>query len=121
MKDLNRHTHTVKNFSEKPPTSNYEINIVKKSDVKIDVTGIDKEKEAKEKAKESQIELQRLDCNCNDCAHLQRDIAHSSTQKGKAAPIFQGTCSKFEKIVTFIPGTCQLHTQACFLHRKDTK
>lgn len=30
-----------------------------------------------------------------------------------------GTCTKFEKKVSFIPDTCQLETQECFLHRKD--
>lgn len=30
-----------------------------------------------------------------------------------------GTCTKFNKSVSFIPNTCQLHTQECFVHRKD--
>jgi len=29
-----------------------------------------------------------------------------------------GTCTKFNKSVTFIPNTCQLETQQCFEHRK---
>ena len=29
-----------------------------------------------------------------------------------------GFCTKFDKDVDFIPGTCQLHTQGCFEHRK---
>lgn len=30
-----------------------------------------------------------------------------------------GYCSKFDRPVDFIPGTCLIHTQKCFLHRKD--
>ena len=30
-----------------------------------------------------------------------------------------GHCSKLNKDVSFIPNTCQLETQACFIHRKD--
>lgn len=31
-----------------------------------------------------------------------------------------GRCSKLQKDVSFIPNTCQLETQGCFVHRKDT-
>mgnify|MGYP001574482603 CR=1 len=30
-----------------------------------------------------------------------------------------GRCEKLQKDVSFIPNTCQLHTQECFIHRKD--
>ncbi len=30
-----------------------------------------------------------------------------------------GNCSKLSKQVTFIPETCQIETQNCFVHRKD--
>lgn len=30
-----------------------------------------------------------------------------------------GTCTKFNKAVSFIPNWCQLETQHCFKHRKD--
>jgi hypothetical protein len=30
-----------------------------------------------------------------------------------------GHCSKFDKPVDFIPGICLIHTQKCFVHRKD--
>jgi hypothetical protein len=36
-----------------------------------------------------------------------------------AAEIHYGLCEKFDKPVTFIPNTCQLETQKCFIHRKD--
>lgn len=118
MRDLTKPTHGVKNFSEKPPTSNYEVKVKGKENTqKLEIA-----KEKKEKvqlSKESQVELQKIDCNCNDCFFLERDIAQTNTQKGKAAPIFEGNCKKFEKRVSFMPGVCQLHTQECFLHRKE--
>ena len=64
-------------------------------------------------------ELQRIDCNCNDCGFLERDVAQAQTQKGKPAPIYSGLCHKFNKTVTFIPNICQIETQKCFIHRKD--
>lgn len=30
-----------------------------------------------------------------------------------------GYCEKLDKPVTFIPSTCQIHTQKCFVHRKQ--
>jgi hypothetical protein len=30
-----------------------------------------------------------------------------------------GNCTKLNKPVSFIPMTCQLETQHCFVHRKD--
>lgn len=30
-----------------------------------------------------------------------------------------GTCTKFNKQVSFLPVTCQIETQHCFSHRKD--
>lgn len=72
-------------------------------------------------SKESLYELQRLDCNCNECFFLERDLEQATTQKGKASPVYAGTCKKFEKEITFQPGICQLDTQQCFLHRKDAK
>lgn len=119
--------------------------------------------------KESIYELQKIDCNCNDCAFMVRDFdtynhyleLHQTWQftsfelkkkkliekseqwaeKGNyeiatelfteaeglkfvfdrsAAAINYGTCSKFGKPVSFIPNVCQLETQQCFLHRKDS-
>jgi hypothetical protein len=69
--------------------------------------------------KESIIELQKIDCSCNDCGFMVRDLSRPPL-KGTKAPISYGTCSKFNKEVTFIPGVCQLETQKCFVHRKDT-
>lgn len=101
------------------------------------------------------IELQLIDCNCNDCYFMQRDFAayqekldrHNADRlykwevqkkrllaSGAKESIqeankmkFQkdskinegfGLCTKFNKNVTFIPATCQIHTQKCFEHRK---
>ena len=113
------------------------------------------------------ILLQQIDCNCNDCSFLQRDLArfkksladHHRWQldyfnsvkanlnkkarewrrKGelekyedvsqeadklkfqfdkKEALINYGDCLKFNKKVSFIPNTIQLHTQDCFKHRR---
>ena len=69
--------------------------------------------------KESTIELQKIDCNCNDCKHLIRHVQQAQTQKGKQSPIYEGCCAMHKKTVTFIPNTCQLHTQQCFEHRKS--
>ncbi len=114
------------------------------------------------------IELQKIDCNCNNCIFMQRDmitykrweIFHREIQqnefdrkkarmskqidefyrqqeftKGLALEVewnsmkFEfnksyvsfnyGTCTKFQKSVSFIPNTIQLDTQECFKHRKD--
>lgn len=68
--------------------------------------------------KESIYELQLIDCNCNDCGYLVRDLSRPPA-KGKPNPINYGVCKKFEKEVSFIPATCQPDTQHCFIHRKD--
>lgn len=76
--------------------------------------------------KESIIELQKIDCNCNDCAFMVRDTAkfksfdwlHAGNEKGSER-LNYGNCTKLKKPVSFIPGTCQPQTQYCFVHRKD--
>lgn len=109
--------------------------------------------------KESTIQLQNTDCNCNDCAFMIRDISrYALSQQFHAAldkqvfdrdrndqlfigytfrdnaviektlkqkfmpkrPLIQfGYCKKFDfKAISFIPGTLQLDTQTCFVHRK---
>lgn len=118
--------------------------------------------------KESIYQLQKLDCNCSDCAFMDRNmqkfqeslVIHEKWQRDyfetikrkklerakfwktqgddkkhdhlikeanemkfqfdkKEAMINYGHCKKFDKPVSFIPVTCQLHTQECFVHRKD--
>lgn len=109
---------------------------------------------------DSIYELQKIDCNCNDCGYLLRDIykkkhqdkvhegwhladfkrelnqelfialsyrdkallkkATDKTFKFKKPNYGYGFCKKFDlKPVEFIPATCQLETQNCFVHRKE--
>lgn len=80
--------------------------------------------------KESTYQLQRIDCNCNDCGFMKRDLerykSHDdlyTNEKGIVThPSFRpqyGDCLKFNRPVSFIPNTCQIETQICFVHRKD--
>lgn len=111
------------------------------------------------------IELQNIDCNCNNCLFLERDFKtqnfwaeyHKNIQlddyfkrkslkideviaqekslgKEQAALLnkalkykFQfdktglinyGICNKYGKPISFIPNTCQIETQGCFVNRK---
>ena len=75
--------------------------------------------------KDSIIELQKIDCNCNDCKFLQRDFEKRARfdslhegQKNASHRLNYGTCKKLEKEVSFIPNACQLDTQDCFEHRR---
>ena len=97
--------------------------------------------------KESIIELQKIDCNCNDCVFMVRDLEKFKSSKqwhydlqlkyfnlikektkdekmrfefnSKSVSINYGNCTKFNKPVSFIPNVFQLETQQCFKHRKD--
>ncbi len=72
--------------------------------------------------KESLIELQKIDCNCNDCKFFIRDIEKTKRSnlnpKIKRNKIHYGFCSKLKKDVAEICSICLLHTQECFTHRK---
>lgn len=68
--------------------------------------------------KENLIELQKIDCNCNDCFFMKRNLT-MPPRKGVPCPINYGYCEKFDKEVSFIPSTCQIETQNCFMHRKS--
>ena len=98
--------------------------------------------------KESIFELQKIDCNCNDCIFMTRDFEkykkwesfHKNIQlkdfqaKKKSGEIrinaeFQfdksnlinyGKCFKFKNDVSFIPNICQIETQDCFMHRRES-
>lgn len=97
--------------------------------------------------KESIYELQKIDCNCNDCIFMVRNqekykeslVRHEKWQKDyfeliqskndetnkkfifdkSTAKINYGFCDKLHKDVSFIPNILQLETQECFKHRKD--
>lgn len=76
--------------------------------------------------KESIFELQKIDCNCNDCKFMVRDFEKLKKHKesyngtGLMDTIAYGNCTKLNKDVSFIPNTCQSNTQECFKHRKET-
>ena len=78
--------------------------------------------------KESRYELQKIDCNCNDCKFMERDFEKRKSfdhlyegSQNASHRINYGNCSKFSKPVSFIPNHCQLETQECFVHRKDQR
>lgn len=78
--------------------------------------------------KESQYLLQKVDCNCNDCFFMKRDLAKFRSYdhlyegaKSASYRINYGFCEKFKKDVSFIPNHCQIDTQECFFHRRDAK
>jgi len=74
--------------------------------------------------KESRIEFQKIDCNCNDCMFMKRDFArldaHKKTYEGTGLMdrLAYGECKKLHKDVSFIPEVCQIETQKCFQHRR---
>ena len=74
--------------------------------------------------KESRIELQKIDCNCNDCKYMVRDIEkyksfdHLYSGTNPSHRTMYGNCLKLNKPVSFIANVCQIHTQNCFEHRK---
>lgn len=76
--------------------------------------------------KESIRLLQEIDCNCNDCKFMVRDIekrkqydALHSNQINASFRINYGNCTKLNKPVSFIPNYCQIETQNCFVHRRS--
>lgn len=75
--------------------------------------------------KDSIILLQKIDCNCNDCKHMIRDIEKRKSfdylhegQINASCRINYGRCENLNKDVSFIPNICQLETQDCFIHRR---
>lgn len=96
--------------------------------------------------KESIFELQKIDCNCNDCFFMDRDFetqkkwqsfhrelqlkefehkkrieeirTNAKFQFDKSGLLQYGKCLKLRKGISFIPNTCQIETQQCFKHRK---
>lgn len=79
--------------------------------------------------RESRIELQRIDCNCNDCGYMVRNIEKYKsfdllyTENGIVTkpghrPMY-GVCIKHNRSISFIANTCQPGNQSCFKHRRD--
>jgi len=73
--------------------------------------------------KQSIIELQKIDCNCNDCKYFIRDIEKTkqlnTNDKIVACKVHYGFCDKLKKDVSEIANICLIHTQHCFEHRRD--
>jgi len=69
------------------------------------------------------LELKKLDCNCNDCFFFKRDVDKTkklnNNPKIKACKIHYGHCEQFDKEVGEIANILLLHTQECFIHRKE--
>lgn len=69
------------------------------------------------------IELQKIDCNCNDCIFFQRDIEKTKKLNNNnqivACKIHYGKCLKLKKEIGEIANICLLHTQKCFKHRRS--
>ncbi len=72
---------------------------------------------------DSIYELQKIDCNCNNCGYFFRSISKTNqlntNEHIRSCIIHYGFCEKFKKEVGEIANICLLHTQACFIHRKD--
>ena len=73
--------------------------------------------------KESIYELQKIDCNCNNCGYFIRNIAKTkrlnTNEHIKSFIIHYGFCEKLKKEIGEIANICLLHTQECFIHRND--
>lgn len=75
------------------------------------------------------IDLEKLDCNCNECVFMERDLEkfhrydalYDKLHGGhkQSWRIHYGKCIKFDKEVQFTPGQCQINTQECFKHRRE--
>lgn len=71
------------------------------------------------------IELQEIDCNCNDFFWMERDFEKRKSfdhlhegQINASHRINYGRCVKLHKDVSFIPNTISIENQKCFIHRK---
>jgi hypothetical protein len=81
--------------------------------------------------KEALIELENLDCNCNTCVYMLRNLEklrsfdklYDTLHGGhkQSWRIHYGHCVFFNKEVQFTPEQCQIHTQECFRNRKQYK
>lgn len=69
------------------------------------------------------IELQNLDCNCNNCIHFERDIEKTKLNNNNpqlvSGKVHYGRCAKLNKDVAEIANILLLHTQDCFENRRQ--
>lgn len=75
---------------------------------------------------ESRYLLQLVDKNCNDCLFMVRDLEKRKSfdhlhvgQLNASHRLNYGTCTKFNKPVSFIPNWCEPQNQNCFKHRRN--
>jgi hypothetical protein len=71
--------------------------------------------------KPDHYDLQCIDRNCNDCAHLERlfgaDAIAATT--GNTTTVFYGHCRVKQRPTMFMPATCMPCNASCFQHRRD--
>ena len=74
--------------------------------------------------KESIYELQKVDCNCNNCLYFDRDVEKTKLKNNNphivANKIHYGFCTYLIKDVAEIANICLPYNQECFKHRKDS-
>jgi hypothetical protein len=80
--------------------------------------------------KDSIFELQKIDCNCNDCIFMIRDFETKQkwdntelheNQKNASFRIHYGNCSKLNKEVSFIPNSISLNIEKKYKPIKTNK
>ena len=59
------------------------------------------------------IEMQKIDADCNDCAHFRR----GKLAKWPGITMFEGRCAKFDKPAKAFP--VQYSGHKCFEHRRE--
>ena len=59
------------------------------------------------------------DADRRSCEGVLRKAEKMKFQFNRDGLISYGNCSKFNKPISFLPQTCQIETQKCFIHRKD--
>ncbi len=71
----------------------------------------------KHKEKENVYEMQKTDCNCNDCKYYERKEV---VKQYMGASYNRGWCNKLNKKTTGSTGNCNcVENDKCFKHRKD--
>lgn len=69
------------------------------------------------------LELQNLDCNCNNCKYFIRDIDLTKNNnkyiRDKSSTIHYGFCDFKNQNIAEISNILLIHTQKCFINRKS--
>lgn len=85
---------------------------------------LQREEFERKKEKAIQSAMSAIDNAADDsamksCEGLLRKAVKMQFQFDRDGLINYGNCNKFNKQVSFLPQTCQIATQQCFVHRKD--